>query len=255
MYNRLDPDERTDIDNASRDKCVATYTPIYRTFREKSNEVFNSTSYDRAKGFYYEYKIGTDVKRKMDIRVWKRDGNADEIYFYITETQLSSESYFLRVTRVQNEEMIADLLTDHCVRTPSPVYTSTTSASGPLTVKYEYLRSNAPNTDEYIDSYSLPFSNLAMFANFRLTRKVTTKNSSGTIVGTASNYASTLTSKTYNFEGYNDASNSGRYTQKFCDFQYEIPADNHYRFSKDSTLTGFKWTCQTSLPVGWDLTL
>ena len=254
-YDSLTSAERDAIQNASRDKCISTYSPTYASFKKNSNDVFDSSSYNRELGFYHEYKAGTEVKRKMDIRVWKRDGNADEIYFYVTETQLASESYFLRITRAQNEEMIDDLLLDHCVRTPARIYESSMTSSA-LTVKYEFEKSNAPNTDEYIDTYSLPFTSLAMFANFRLSRKITTRASDGDVVGSAVNYTSTLTTKTYDFEGFNDATNSARYTQKFCDFQYELPApDNQYRFSKESSFIGFKINCDTVVPAEWNLSI
>lgn len=245
--------EQDAIRNASRDKCLSLVAANYTKFKNDSNKVFDSTSYDRERGFYHEYKLGSEVKRKMDIRIWKRDADADEIYFYITETQLASESYFLRITKAQNEEMIDDLKADHCVRSPARVYDSTISSAS-LSVKYEYDKSNAPNTDEYIDTYSLPFSSLAMFANFRLTRKITTKDSDDDVVGSPANYSSTLVAKNYDFEGYTDPTNAARYTQKFCDFQYET--GTQYRFSQETTNIGFKWTCTTgAVPVGWDLTL
>lgn len=250
MYDKLDDNERTDIDNQSNATCITNFTPIYDTFKEKSAEIFDSSTYDRAKGFYHEYKSGNDVKRKLDIRVWKRDSTTREIYFYITETQLATESYFFRITQTQADEIISDLLTDHCTK----FYTSTTSSNGPLTVKYEYNKSNAPNTDYYVDTYSLPFTYNPFFANFQLSRTVTTKNSEGTVQGTAVSYTSTLTAKTYTFDS-DVATSSAYYTQKFCNLKRDATSSK-YRFSTSSSIIGFQTECvETTPPAGWNLTL
>lgn len=258
-FNDLSPSEQDAIRQTSYLKCLAQYQIIYNRFKNTSNQVFDSTSYDREKGFYFEYKSGTEVKKKLDIRVWKRDGNADEIYFYITDTQIGSENYFLRVTRNQNESMIDDLLEDHC-RKPS-VYTSSTGESGPLSIKYEFERSNAPNTDVYTDTFSLPFSSLAVFANFRIGRKITTKNSSGETVGSAQNYTSSLVTKSYDFDGYTIPTDSTRYTQKFCNLVEENVVINGanttaYRFSQVPSNLGFRLSCtEGTVPGDWNLIL
>lgn len=258
-FNDLSPSEQDAVRQTSYQKCLAQYQIIYNRFKNTSNQVFDSSSYDREKGFYFEYKLGSEVKKKLDIRIWKRDGNADEIYFYITDTQIGSENYFLRVTRAQNESMIDDLLEDNC-RKPS-VYTSSAGDNGPLSIKYEFERSNAPNTDVYTDTFSLPFSSLALFANFRIGRKITTKNSSGTTVGTAQTYTSSLVTKSYDFEDYSTPTDSTRYTQKFCDLVEESvvingATTNAYRFSQVPTNLGFRFSCAVgTVPGGWSLTL
>ena len=260
-YDDLTPDEQEEIRNYSYLRCKSQYQSIYDRFKNTSNEVFDSSSFDRENGFYFEYKQGTasDVKKKMDIRIWKRDGTLDEIYFYITDVVLGSESYFLRLTRSENEEMIDDLLEDHCLR--PLIYTSSSADYGPLSISYSYDKINAPNTDSYVDVYSLPFSNPAFFANFRISRKVTTTDSNGDAVGTAVSYSSTLISKTYSFDSYTDPSDSSRYTQKFCNPATESAVVNGatvnvFRFSQDTSFFGFKIDCvEGTAPVGWNLTL
>ncbi len=258
-FNDLSPSEQEAIRQNSYLKCIAQFQTIYNRFKNNSNQVFDSTSYDREDGFYFEYKLATEVKKKLDIRVWKRDANAGDLYFYITDTQIGSENYFLRVTRSQNETMIDDLLEDHC-RKPS-VYTSSSGDSGPLSIKFEFERSNAPNIDAYTDTFSLPFSSLAVFANFTIVRKITTKNSNGETVGSAQNFSSSLVSKSYNFEGYTDPTDGSRYTQKFCDVVTETVVingvtKNAYRFSQVPSNLGYRFSCtEGAVPAGWNLVL
>lgn len=261
-FDDLTPAEQEAVRQNSYNKCKSAYTNTFERFKDQSNEVFSSGNYDREDGFYHEYKkeSSTDANRTLDIRVWKRDATAGEIYFYITETQLGSSSYFLRVTQSENEAMIDDLLEDHC--TKPAIYTSSTSDNGPLSVGYEFNVTNAPNTDNYVDTYSLPFSELAYFSAYRISRKLTTKDSDGDIVGSEVSYTSTLVSKTYDFGSYSDYSDNSQYTQKFCYPDKELnvlrgsTTLDAYRFSNSGSILGFKLTCvDSTLPVGWNLAI
>jgi hypothetical protein len=149
--------------------------------------------------------------------------------------------------------MISDLLVDHC----SKFYTSTSSSSGPLSILYEFEKSNAPNTDIYSDTYSLAFTYPAFFANFQLSRSVKTENSSGVQQGSIVNYTSSLTTKSFTFDS-DTATDSAFYTQKFCTIDKETldVSTSRYRFSTDSNTIGFKFNCtETTPPVDWNLTL
>lgn len=256
MYDRLTDAERRAIEQASELKCQSANSAKFTSFKNEAAKIFDSSSYDRGDGFYYEYKEGTTVKQKADIRVWKRDGTANEVYFYITDTLLGATSYFVRVTQAVNEAMIDDLFADHCLSGTSKIFTASIGTSSD-SVKYEYTVPNSPNKDEYIDSYTIPFSKPVFFANYQLNRTVTTKKlDSDTQVGNPVKYTSTLTAKAYDFDGHDVATNATYYTQKFCEIDFlstGTPA-NHYRVEK-STI-GYRLTnCQATVPVGWDLTI
>lgn len=248
-FDELTQEEQDAIRNASRLKCLSEYTTVYNRFKNQSLVVFDSNSYEREDGFYHELK-GPSSTRKVDIRVWKQDRTANEIYFYITENLEGSTNYFLRITQAQNEAMIDQLLIDHCAKT----YTTTSGSSGPLNVLFEHEKDNAPNKDYYDDQYTLPFSQLAYFARFNKKRTVETKNEDNVRVGDLVTYTSTLTNKSYDFGSNNNATDSTKYTQNFCEIVVE-PTPNVYRFSTDTSVQGWRLNCSGTVPVGWDLTI
>lgn len=258
MYDKLTAAERRAIEQASELKCQSANNAKYTTFKNEAAKIYDSSSFDRGDGFYYEYKEGNVVKQKADIRVWKRDGTANEVYFYITDTLIGASSYFVRVTQAVNEAMIDDLFADHCLSGTNKIFTSTIGSSS-LSVKYEYTVPNSPNKDELIDSYTIPFAKPVFFANYQLNRTVTTKKlDGGAQVGNPVKYASTLTNKSYDFDGHDVATNSTYYTQKFCeiDFLSSGSPASHYRVEKYGSAIGYRLTnCTTTVPVGWDLTI
>lgn len=245
-YDELTEGQQEAIRQRGRALCIRDFTPIYERFKNESVKVFDSDSYERQDGFYHEFK-GPSSTRKIDIRVWKQDRTANEIYFYITENLEGSSNYFLRITQAQNEAMIDSLLKDHCDK----VYTSTSGSNGPVNVLYEYTVDNPPNDDFYDDKYVLNFGSLAYFGKFRKTRTVETKNEDNDRVGELQQYTSTLVAKGYDFEGRNVATNSTYYTQNFCEPALETATD--YRFNKTSDT--LKLTCAATPPVGWDLSI
>lgn len=246
-YNNLTAAEQQAIRDRAKQKCLDTYTSIYDRFKTNSGNVFSSSDYNRGKGFYFEYKVNTDVKRKADIRVWKR--TSTDLYFYITETNLTAKSFFLKVSRVENEDMIDDILTDHC--SEPKIYTSgSSSTGGPLTITYEYEIPNAPNDDRYTDVYSFPFTELAFFTNYRQNRTLKVIKSDDTVESTTS-YVSTLATKTFTFNSNNYADTS-YYVQSFCNIKKDASA-NKYRLPKE--LYGFEFECEPALPGGWDLSI
>lgn len=246
-YNDLTPAEQAAIESARKDKCLRDYASVYANFKEDTALLFDSDKWVRGKGFYHEYK-GKDFTRKVDIRIWKQDRNTDDIYFYITDTLSGSSSYFLKMSRSQNEAILDDVYADHCDR----VYTVTGTTG--LTAKYEYTVTNAPNTDTYTDTYTLSPAYPIFFANFNLARKKVTKNSSGTVTSTL-NDTSTLTAKTFDFGSYTTATDAAQYTQKFCLIDEETAGV--YRFMKAQSTNGFRLqtVCASTPPVDWDLSI
>lgn len=267
-WDKLTAQEKQEVLDRNKAKCLTDFTPYYNNFKKTSGDLFDQgSSYKRGTGFYHEYKVGTEVKRKVDIRVWKKDSNNRVLYFYVTETQLGTDSYFLRISETENEEMIGDLLKDQCSKA---ALTVTTGKSGPARAISEYEVSNAPNTDRYKDTFTYPFNTLAYFANFHLNRNVKTVNSKGEIVGTAIDYVSTFTGKdiTFSNDPYNGKNAQGNfiYTQKFCTIRQDIsntnPPTNYYRVSKENNTFGYRFrqdvddaskTCDDALPVDWSL--
>lgn len=249
MYDQLTQAEQDAIRERAKEKCLETNTPHYARYKIKSGEVFASSAYQREDGYYFEYKLNTEVKKKIDVRVWKQD--ADEMYFYVTDTVLSSDSYFLRIKKTENEDMISDILSDHC--SDPKVYTASTSGTGPVSVTYEYEKSNAPNTDEFKDVYSFRFAELAFFGSYRITRTLRTVNSEDAEVS-KSTYTSTLVYKAYDFtsDNYSDTS---KYTQKFCHVKEDDTAAK-YRVSQKTEFIGFELECVlTTKPADWDLSI
>lgn len=250
-FNDLTPGEQDEIRNYARQKCLDTYTSIYSRFKTNSGKVFDSSDYNRAKGFYFEYKVNTDVKRKADIRIWKR--TSTDLYFYITETNLTASSYFLKISKVENEDMLDDLLDDHCTNSPAKIYSSASSGTGgPVSLTADYDIPNAPNTDRFKDTYTLPFSELAFFAGYRQNRTLKVVKSDDTVESTTS-YVSSLATKSFTFNSSNYA-DTGYYVQNFCTVVEDDGAAK-YRLSRKSGVYGYEIECQNSVPAGWDLSI
>lgn len=239
-YDDLTPGEQDEIRNRGRQQCLEKLTSTYQNFKTESAQVFSSTGYDRGKGFSYEF-AGGSVKKVLDVKIWKRTPLA--IYFYVTSE--NEDDYFLKLSRVENELIIDALLDAHCLR--PEIYTSTISSSN-LTMKNEYVLPKAPNREKFIDTYSMPFNSLAAFANFRITRTRATFDNEDNQIDTTTQYNSTRTNKSYEFNSTDPF--SSEYNQKFC----LIDGSNDYRFPKERGVEGFKYTCtSTADPVIWDL--
>lgn len=259
-WDDLTEAQKNEIRLRAQKRCEADYLATFNRFKAtSSSDVFNSTNYDREKGFHLDYKENDSVKRSVDIRVWKRDSSAREVYFYITETLLGSDSYFLRITGTENDDMIDDLFSVHCDRKNFPAFSSTTGDNGPQKVIQEYSVSNSPNIDEYTDTYELSFSRLAYFANYRLSRTVKQVKADDTdsVVKTI-NYKSEFKNKSFDFEAdiYDAKRTATEYyfTQKFCTIEASVTPAGYFP-SKDPNKFGYTLTCQTTKPADWDLAL
>lgn len=253
VYDSLTGAEQAAIRLRGTAQCTETYTSIFNNWKTSSSDVFTSEYFQRGRGFYFVMKKGeTEVYRTVDIQVWKQD--SDEIYFYILDSKVS-ENYFLRIKKTDNDLMIDDLLFDFCQR--PIVYTATTGDSGPLTVVNKYTLTRSPNYEEYDDTYSMPFTSLAYFANFRVQRAMRPYRSVDNVALTPENYTSTLTTKDVTFAS-DDWSNAVLFTQRFC----VVERVTRYQFAKERNVEGFKvdltdtaGDCPTTKPGDWDLTI
>lgn len=246
-WDELTADEQAYLRSRARIKCEEGNATAYKNFKKLSSESFTSSTYNRAKGVEIKFKQGDAVSVTTDLKVWKKDTINDVLYFYVTKTNsdFSTDSYFLRLPVVQNDDVIDDLLSDQC----DEIYTSSIGSSGPLSVKYPYTVQISSGKYEYTDNYSFKFDEPAFLGSYRLSRKVITFNSKNEQTNTAS-FTSTLTHKTYSNFASSDYTNPA-YVQKFCDVDFET--GSQYRLSR--TELGFKKICHSSLPVGWDLSI
>lgn len=248
-WDELSQDEQSYLRERARIRCIDDSNLGYSNFKKISEDSFSSAAYARGKGFLNKFMQGESEVSNTDIRVWKQDSSTNTLYFYVTKTNSdgSNDNYFLRTNLVQNDEMIDDLQTDQCAKT----YDSSIGSSGPLSVVYEYSSSIVSGSNDFTDTYRLTFSEPVFMAGFHLTRKMVTRDSDGDETATK-NYSSTFTTKTYESDfSSTDYTNTTYYSQKFCDLDYEVGST--YRFSQSEI--GFKKTCVTTLPAGWDLTI
>lgn len=249
-YADLDPDEQAAINAAGTIQCLNRVASNYNQFKASSNEVFSSSSFNREDGFEFILKNGTTAERTVQIKIWKQ--TPTELFFYISDDKASGD-YFLRWQKADNEQVIDDLKAAHCTR--PEIYTSSIASSS-LTMKYEYTLPKAPDHEDYVDTYTMAFSQPAFFANYKIGRTKKLVNSDDEVQSTTT-YTSTLTAKTYDFENYDNAEDSGRYNQLFC----TIPRGaSGYRFANERNVEGFKFSlsgaeCVTTKPAAWDLTI
>ena len=254
-YNDLTADERTAIQNASHDKCVREVAVNYNQFKTNSNAIFTSSSYNREDGFEFVLKNGTTTERTVKIQVWKQ--TPTEIFFYISDDKASGD-YFLRWQKTDNETMITDLQSVHCLR--PEIYTSSLGSSA-LTMKDEYTLQKAPDHENYVDTYTMAFNQPAFFANYKISRTKKLVNDSD-VVQTTTNYTSTLTAKTYDYGTNDNAEDNTQYNQLFCTV---TRTGAGYRFANQRGVEGFlinladttpgTGTCQTSKPAAWDMSI
>lgn len=246
-WDELSTDEQAYLRARARMKCEEDNANAYKNFKKLSGESFASSTYNRAKGIEIKFKQGDVVSTTTDMKVWKQDTINDVLYFYVTKTNsdYSTDSYFLRLPGVQNDDVIDDLLADHC----EEIYTASLGSHGPLNVKYPYTVNISSGKYEYTDNYAFNFSEPTFLGSYRLSRKVITFDSNGKETATA-NFSSTLTHKTYPSFASTDYTHSD-YSQKFCIVTFET--GSQYRLSK--TELGFKKSCQTTPPVDWDLSI
>lgn len=249
-YDDLTDGEQAEIDRMGQEQCKTRVKANYDQFKSSSNAVFSSSSYNREDGFEYVLKNGTTAERTIQIKVWKQ--TATEIFFYISDDKASGD-YFLRWQKTDNEQMIDDLKEAHCTR--PAIYTSTVNSST-LTMKYEYTLQKAPDYEEYIDTYTMPFSQPAFFANYKIGRTKKLFNDDD-VLQTTTTYTSTLTAKAFDFGTSDNPEDNSQYNQLFC----TIPrGGSGYRFANERNVEGFKINlsgaeCVTTKPAAWDMSI
>lgn len=254
-WDELTEAERRIIRQRQNAACRSEVTDNYQKFKDSSAATFTSSAYQRNDSYKVLFKEGSSTKKTTNLQVWKQDTSNEVIYFYVSETLIGTSSYFLKLSRTQNEEIIDDLLDDHCGR----VYESSAGSTS-VTAKYEFDLNG--EIDNYTDTYTLNYSKLAYFAAHSLARKYVKKDTDGDVTSTT-NYTSELTTdaltdfvSTNYADTYVNTSGTtvNRYTQNFCEITYTT--GTIYRFVQDGA--GFKLNCTTVYPDiagGWDLTL
>lgn len=249
-WNTLSETEKEWVRQQATAKCLETNGGAYTQFKNKTREIFTSENYERTKGFVHQFKVGTTVARTLVYRIYKRDVNNTAVYFYVTETDNlgNLKNYFVKSDLSQSDEMISDLLADHCAS--DKIYLASAPTYGPLSITYSYTKYPAEGGSKvYSDSYSFDHSNFAFMGYLDLTRSIVTKDVNGSTTGTES-FTSTLELTSYATELSTDYTTL---TQKFCEFDYETGTT--YRLSQD--MIGFKMdtnACPTALPGTWNLT-
>jgi hypothetical protein len=247
-WNSLSPDEQEEISSRALRNCLSSNAAYYEEFISDSSKTYELSTYERGKGFLHEFKLDSTTLHSVELRVWRNA--SEEIYFYVTESDESGSvaSYFLRVEKTQNEEMINQFKTDHCEKYYSSV---SISDGGPLVVKLEYDVAAGSDSKEYTDTYTFNFSKLAFLGNYFLERKVITKDSED-VQTESKSYSSTFSSKTYSSDfPTTDFSDSDEYEQNFCEL---IPESGQSVFRLTEETIGFNnKNCSTSLPADWNL--
>ncbi len=273
-YDKLSATDQAYIRNLSATQCRSKFAQTFVNFKDNSARAWDlSVGYKRGNGFHQEFLEGTTALSKVDFKIWKVD--ATDIYFYVTESTSSIESsYFLKLSRVQNEDMITDLAEDFCTKN----YTGNTSGtSGPITINQEFTRTNTVNTnhtDHYLDVYTLGFDKPAYLGPYNVTRTVTTTDrltTGGTVIGTAKSFKTTMVAQTYVFTDnaqYNTLNvTTPYYVQNFCEpvdttgegvFRlYKRPANSDMTATSSTIFRfGYNFTCTpTTIPALWNLTI
>lgn len=252
VWDELTPYEQSLVRQRGRSQCLTENRDNYNKFKSESLKIFTSSAYARNKSFISTFKENGTVKKTTTLQVWKVDSAAGIIYFYVTEDLLGSSSYFLKLSVTQNDDLIEDLLVDHCDK----VYTSSAGSTS-VTVKYEY---EPDSLNELTDNYTFNFAKVPYFSAFTLSRKHIKKKADGKTESTV-NYTSTLVNDdltdfvTTNFAATyvnGDGATVNRYSQNFCEVVYTTGTT--YRLIQNGI--GFKQTCTTTYPDtagGWDL--
>lgn len=249
MYDKLPPNEQAAISSMGNRQCLSKLAEAYGNWKsESATQVFSNTkAYKRNVGWKFTGK-GDSGDITIDIGIWKR--TATEIYFLISDSRATFPSYFLRITQVENDEMIEDLKQAHCLR--PEIYKSSINSST-LTMTNEYTLMIPPNKDVYTDVYSMSLKQLAFFANFNYTRTKKTYDVNDDQTGDTVSYnTAKLEPLGRDYDTYLNWSDPTRYTQKFCVIHNSEP----YRFVKERNAVGFKILesdCEDTPPAGWDL--
>lgn len=240
IWDQLSPAEQAAVRAQAVAECKSSNQTRFDAIKN-STGFFQSTTWQRSKAFKHELKNGEAVDTLNEIQVWKQDTAANVVYLWIKQTKGSDlDSFFLRITKAQHEQMVTDLLDDLCDKN-----ITATTASNPLPVTKTYTQTATPNKREFTDTYSLQIDETPFVAAvYRLTRKIVTKKIADDAIVSTVNLASTFTTVA---EPEVLGSNPDSYATIYCDLVTPTPPT---RFSLPYT-----YNCVTSLPVGWNLTI
>lgn len=242
-YDSLTDAERTTLDNMSSTKCATDSEDEFALFKESSTGVFTNPNYARGNGFEFVLKNGSTTFKTVTITVWKQE--ADKIYFAISDPYASPKNYFLLMTKTENDQMIDTLKTRLCER-PSKYSMGITSSSLSATFEAGNSVKDQTNTNNYKDTYTMYFNELALFATYRVTRTKKVLDQDGNQVGNTESYTSTIADKDTVFK----SNTPSDFATVYC----TVPTP--YAFISTDNFQGFydpTKACSGTLPGGWDL--
>ena len=240
IWDQLTPAEQAAVRAQAVAECKSSNQARFDAIKN-STGFFQSTTWQRNKAFKHELKNGEVVDTLNEIQVWKQDTVSNIVYLWIKQTKGSDlESFFVRITKDQHDQMVTDLLDDLCDKN-----ITATTATNPIPVTEAYTQTASPNKREFTDTYSLQIDETPFVgATYRLTRKIVTKKIADDSVVSTVNLASTFAAVT---EPEVLGSNPNSYATIYCDL---VTPTSPTRFTLPYT-----YTCVTTLPGGWNLTI
>ncbi len=243
IWDQLSNDERAAVRTQARAECVSSNQTRFNAIKN-STGFFQSTAWQRNKAFKHELKNGEAVDTLNEIQVWKQDKVANVVYLWVKQTKGAAlDSFFLRLTKAQHDKMVTDLLNDLCDRK-----ITATASTNPLPVTKTYTQTASPNKREFTDTYGLQIDETPFIAGtYRLTRKIVTKKIADDSVVSTLNLASTFTSVA---EPEVLGSNPNSYATIYCDI-----VEPAVTIPETPYPLPYSYTCQSSLPGGWNLTI
>jgi hypothetical protein len=246
IWDSLTQEEKDEITQMATAKCQSEKQSTYERFKRLSNEVFTSTAPEYAggkNGFIYEYKSGDTLVETIEIRTWKR--TTTEYIFYIIEKpqHYAQKEYFLRIGKAINEEMIDDLLLDHCNQDPARRIKVSGTDAGPLTVTNTFKKGTASGGRiETSFIYSYAFNRLAYFSRFIYNFKSKEYDAKNKEI-TSQNKDYTSTFKTKEFEKNLVL---GELNTLYCDIEAVRP------YKVQANEVSYKMDCSSN-NTGWNL--
>ncbi len=243
IWDQLTELERDAVREEAERECTLANQSRFDAIKN-STGFFQSTTWQRNKAFKHELKNGETVDTLNEIQVWKQDTAANIVYLWVKQTKGSDlDSFFIRITKTQHENMVDGLLKNLCART-----ITATSSTNPIPVTKSYTQTATPNKREFTDTYSIQLDETPFVGGtYRLTRKIVTKKIADDAVVSTLNLASTFTSVA---EPEVLGSNPNSYATIYCDLVEPVVTVPATAYSLP-----FAITCSSSLPGGWNLTI
>ena len=250
-WDKLSADEQDYLRTRSRTTCLSNSAANFNTFKESSNNNFDSFSESKTWKIETKQKEGT-TETLVDtsyLSVWKKDTEA--LYFIWTNNKTSPASIkFIKVIDTQNEEMISDLLWKKCALRDSYVITDSGSKLD-VTLVGQKTNQTASAYDLVGYDFVLNYNLLAFLGSFQEKKIVKSYKNDGTLTKTVS-YTTTLstTSDAVLKESYTEYTNS-----QFCMNESDSPTlpnlEREFRFPFTSN-TSLKCVSEASSTVDYD---